>query len=88
MRVLKVKINKHGDLLINRVGGWKSVGCVNDVGQSCGDWCPFFNEPESHVFMEHGSYLAYSIKLCGDNWIDTGVVQKVWEELKADERGS
>jgi hypothetical protein len=48
---MKIKINKEGNLEIDRKGQWKQQNCpFAEAGEAycadpCGGWCPLFEEP-------------------------------------------
>ncbi len=50
---MKIKIDKGGDLLIERAGIFRSALCPLQQWsaiqgfRACGDWCPLFGEPEA-----------------------------------------
>ena len=44
---MKGKIDEKGNLLIERAGKMKALGCPFGGGaEFCGDWCPHFREPD------------------------------------------
>lgn len=43
---MKIKINKYGNLEIERKGQWREQACPFGLGQeNCGDKCALFEEP-------------------------------------------
>ena len=49
---MKGKIDKGGNLLIERANQMKLQGCPVDTEDSyCGDWCPLFEEPKISQWM-------------------------------------
>jgi len=66
----KMKINKEGNLEINRAGNFKKVCCpydnVVDGGWYCGDWCALFREPQLN---DYDSHIDVEIELCRVSYI-------------------
>lgn len=68
---MKIRIDRYGQLCIERVGAMKQQSCPGPAhdhapggGQFCGDWCPLFGEPESRL-NETGQRYDQSLKICG-----------------------
>ena len=66
---MKIKIDKNGDLALERHGQFKLQCCPYQEGVYCGDWCPLFQEPKysgtrkpeySNITVEGTYYL----KIC------------------------
>lgn len=57
---MKIKIDKDGNLQIERAGKLKAQYCPHYEGSPCGDWCPKFREP-------HYGQGDLRIELCGGN---------------------
>ncbi len=48
---MKGKIDRHGQLWIERAGKLKIQGCPNQEDSYCGDWCPLFGESKVSRWM-------------------------------------
>jgi len=63
---MKIIISNSGHLAVDVDGAVRNKGCPFS-GQSCGDWCPLFGEPEAYVDVvtvyEAGDGIANSVKL-------------------------
>ena len=46
---MKLKIDKEGNLSIERAGKMKEAWCHDHGIIRCGDWCPLFGEPVASV---------------------------------------
>jgi hypothetical protein len=49
---VKIEIDEHGFLWIERAGTMRDCACARKSRMPCGDWCPLFGEPPND--WEHG----------------------------------
>jgi hypothetical protein len=72
---MNIKINKLGNLEIERAGKFQSQGCPHKGG-NCGDWCPLFGEPQE---LNDGEKKWEMLLVCG-HVISTEYGEKIIDE--------
>ena len=77
---MKIKIDKDGQLAIERAGKFKGQGCPHDNdGAKCGDWCPKFEEPILGVDPEVNDFMV----ICEDKALSGEIID---ERKREDEK--
>jgi hypothetical protein len=63
--MIKIKINKDGNLELLRKNKLKEQFCIYNNENSCGDWCPMFRELElNSKYYNDNNYDEYLLRLC------------------------
>jgi hypothetical protein len=65
---MKIKINKHGCLVIKRKSIWDEMYCQYDIDRFCGDRCVKFQEPKFYTEHVYGEAEGH-IDLCNGDCI-------------------
>ena len=83
---MNIRINKLGNLEIERVSGFRPQYCpfskIEEIEQSCGDWCPLFNEPRKITAFRDDNLQNVVLKICHNEF---EVLETVFEDLRGKE---
>ncbi len=67
--MIKIKINKDGNLELLRKNKLKQQFCMYNNENICGDWCPMFREPElNSKYYSDDNYDSYLLRLCNTGY--------------------
>jgi len=75
---MNIKINKLGNLEIERAGKFKVQYCPHSATMLCGDWCPLFGEPQP---IKDGKKKWEMLNICR-RVIPTDTGKKIIDERK------